>query len=88
MAVLHKAFSSPPVLCSVYIIPPYHRQQKCNFQKLFCLCFCTFITFLRHLYHNFSKIIFYDIDKKYIYDIMDTRGDKNAHTPKHISAQA
>ena len=43
---------------------------------------------LRHLYHNFNKIIFCDIDKKYICDIMDTRGDKNEHDPKHISAQA
>lgn len=126
MAVLHKAFSSPPVCCYFISFPnlldscdsavkySYNDSRKDRlshfyhlpsfvlytlyhliivnksviFKNFFCLCFCTFITFLRHLYHNFSKIIFYDIDKKYIYDIMDTRGDKNAHTPKHISAQA
>ena len=37
-----------------------------------------------HIYHvftafisQFQQNIFYDIDKKYICDIMDTRGDKN-----------
>ena len=29
-----------------------------------------------------------NIEEKYICDIMDTRGDKNEHDPKHISAQA
>lgn len=126
MAVLHKAFSSPPVCCKFISVPKlldscdsavkygykdsrkdrlshfyhllsfvlytlYHLiivNKSVIFKNFFVYVFCTFITFLRHLYHNFNKIIFYDIDKKYICDIMDTRGDKNEHDPKHISAQA
>lgn len=75
-----------PLFCIHYTT--LSSSTKVYFSKTFLSMFCTFITFLRHLYHSFSKIIFYDIDKKYICDIMDTRGDKNEHDPKHISAQA
>lgn len=126
MAILHKAFSSPPVCCYFISFPnlldscdsavkySYNDSRKDRlshfyhllsfvlytlyhliivnksviFKNFFIYVFAHLSLFLRHLYHSFSKIIFYDIDKKYICDIMDTRGDKNEHDPKHISAQA